>query len=217
MIYWKNTKIAMSVTVTTLPCEALRIVPQSPGKNLRLLTSSKVTGVDIFFGQGYEDDSDDENSNTQGVQEFDKYRWNLNARFRDDRSSSRLRPDTFDLINSRFLAEGIDANRWSSYIEELKLLLRPGGWLQMVELEFRFQSHAGRLRYTPQEPLFRWQGWYDATMREKNKDPRIGSQLGTYMRRAGFENVETLAIPLQIGRWNQSQSLVRNYFLSCSH
>lgn len=163
--------------------------------------------MDIFFGQGHEDDSDDENSDGQGVQEFDKYRWNLNARFRDDNSSSRLRPDTFDLINSRFLAEGIDANRWSSYIEELKLLLRPGGWLQMVELELRFQSHSGRLQYTPQEPLFRWQGWYDATMREKNKDPRIGSQLGTYMRRAGFENVETRAIPLHIGRWNQSQFL----------
>lgn len=59
----------------------------------------------------------------------------MNARFPDDRGSDRLRRETFDLINSRLLAEGINSERWPSFVRELKQMLKPGGWLQMVELQ----------------------------------------------------------------------------------
>ncbi|KAK0333797.1 hypothetical protein LTR94_019336 [Friedmanniomyces endolithicus] len=120
----------------------------------------KVAGVDIYLGSRDDDEDDDGDDDDEeeddGLQEFEKKRWNLNAPFRTDTSTSRLRREQFDLINSRFLAEGINTNRWRSYIRELKELLKPGGWLQMVELELVFQSDNGRLAPNASEPLHVW-------------------------------------------------------------
>ena len=60
--------------------------------------------MDIYLGEdGEEDDADDEDEDEEdenGVQEFFKTRWNLNASFRNAPGSSGLRPESFDLINS---------------------------------------------------------------------------------------------------------------------
>jgi hypothetical protein len=172
-----------------------------------ILIVLKITGVDIFFGQGNEDDDDEDSDGNgqEGVQEFEKYRWNLNAPFRDGSPRTRPRPETFDLINSRLLSEGINADRWPAYVRDLKHLLKYGGWLQMVELELRFQSNSGRLRQTDDEPLHRWWRWYDRGMTHINKDVRVGQKLERLMRDAGFEHVQAVAVPLQVGAWNQSK------------
>ena len=170
----------------------------------------EVTGIDLYFGQGEDgnDDDEDENddsddSDEEGVQEFIKHRWNLNAPFR---TGSRLRPDTFDLINSRLLMDGIDTNRWDPYVRELKFLLKPGAWLQMVELQLSFQSDSGLLNYVDSEPLWSWQRWYEYGMSHMRKDYRIGQRLGQLMTSNGFERVSHQRHRLQIGRWNGSSS-----------
>ncbi|KAK0290451.1 hypothetical protein LTR91_012131 [Friedmanniomyces endolithicus] len=165
----------------------------------------KVVGVDIYLGSrddDEDDDDDDDEEENDGLQEFEKKRWNLNAPFRTDTSTSRLRREQFDLINSRFLAEGISTDRWSSYVRELKELLKPGGWLQMVELELVFQSDNGRLAPRPSEPLFVWSEWYRHTMEQCNKNPRIGRSLGQLLRTEGFDNVLSGSRRLEIGMWN---------------
>ncbi|EMC93131.1 hypothetical protein BAUCODRAFT_36800 [Baudoinia panamericana UAMH 10762] len=165
----------------------------------------EVTGVDIYLGDGTDDEEDpedDDDSDGDGVEEFVKKRWNLNAAFRHDRSASRLLPESFDLINSRFLAEGIHRSRWPSYIRDLKLLLKPGGWVQMVELELLFQSENGRLATNSSEPLIRWSEVYRDTMLRNNKDPRIGRQMGNLLNTAGFERVFTRSLRLNIGAWS---------------
>lgn len=173
---------------------------------------AKVTGVDLFFGQGlYEDDEDEEESQDTGVQEYRKYRWNLNAPFADDRRHAEgagIRPESFELVNSRFLADGIDARRWRGYVDDLRKLLKPGtGWLQMIELEFFFQSDSGMLQYDNTEPLYLWQQWYHSELQRRGKDPQVGRRLRTLMTDAGFHDVRYWPMRLQIGRWNQSQLL----------
>ncbi|KAK0943640.1 hypothetical protein LTR29_004812 [Friedmanniomyces endolithicus] len=168
----------------------------------------KVVGVDIYLGSrddDEDDDDDDDEEENDGLQEFEKKRWNLNAPFRTDTSTSRLRREQFDLINSRFLAEGISTNRWSSYVRELKELLKPGGWLQMVELELVFQSDNGRLAPRPSEPLFVWSEWYRHTMEQCGKNPRIGRSLGQLLRTEGFDNVLSGSRRLEIGTWNSGE------------
>ena len=168
---------------------------------------NKVTGVDIFLDRPADDDDENGNGNGNGnngveaVQEFVKKRWNLNARFRDDRSEDRLRPETFDLINSRLLAEGINADRWPSYIRELKQMLKPGGWLQMVEMDLLFQSSSGRLR--DDSHLSRWWQWYSHLLPRMGKNPRIGRELDRLLREEGFENVRYLVLDLPIGDWKE--------------
>ncbi|KAK4554610.1 hypothetical protein LTR86_008465 [Recurvomyces mirabilis] len=175
-----------------------------------------ITGVDLYLGDGAEDEDDDDDdddddaddSDAESVQEFVKKRWNLNARFSTDRSADRLRPESFDLINSRFLSEGIDTGRWASYVVDLKRLLKPGGWLQMIELEFLFQSHSGRLSLELTEPLRLWTEWYDTTMRQSNRDPRAGSRLRGHLDAAGFDEIQHYRRHLFVGSWNPSKNQV---------
>ncbi|KAK5133801.1 hypothetical protein LTR08_007230 [Meristemomyces frigidus] len=169
----------------------------------------EVTGVDIYFGKGEDDEEEDDDSEEEGVREWEKYRWNMNARFRDDRSDSRLRREYFDLINSRMLMDGINTTRWPDYIKELWVLLKPGGWLQMVELELKFQTDSGIVGYDNSQPLFLWQQWYYHAMGQLGKDPRVGERLGAFVMQAGFQNVGTSSRRLQIGRWNESEPFER--------
>jgi hypothetical protein len=168
----------------------------------------------VYFGDGTEgsdsDGAEDSDSdNDEAVQEWFEKRWNLNMSFRTDSSHTRLRPEQFDLINCRFLSEGINRDRWPTLIGELRLLLKPGGWLQMVELELRFQSDNGPLGQSNNEPLYVWGEVYRRQMEQANKDPRIGSKLIQYLRRQGFEHVLSRTVRLQIGDWNQGQSSIR--------
>lgn len=186
-----------------------RPTPSAHYRSLRNADSPvKVTGVDIYFGPGYideDEDDEDENDDDDGVQEFIKKRWNLNARFRDDRSNTRITAERFHLVNSRLLMDGINTTRWPDYINDLKLVLKPGGWLQMVELEFRVQSDNGRIPPDDSDPLYRWYRLYLEEMERMGKDPRIGQRLARLMRDKGFENVTTHAHRLQIGRWNEGR------------
>lgn len=137
-------------------------------------------GIDIYTGEGNsEEDSDEEDSGEEGVALFVKKRWNLNASFKTSRDPD-LRPETFHLINSRFLTDGLNAGRWQEYVKELKDLLKPGGWLQMVETHNLFQSDSG------QTPAFleRWWQYYQDTMTRMGKNPRVGPTLGVLMTTA---------------------------------
>ena len=132
-----------------------------------------------------------------------KKRWNLNASFRDDRSEDRLRPESFDLINSRYLAEGINASRWQSYVRELKQLLKPGGWLQMVEIQFPFQSSSGLL---PVDSfLGRWWQWYSWALQSMDKNIRIGRELGQLLTAQNFQHIRSVTRDLPVGGWDEGQ------------
>lgn len=134
------------------------------------------------------------------MQEYETKRWNLNAPFRSDPSADRLRPETFDLINSRFLAAGLDAPRWASYIRELRTMLKPGGWLQMVELAFPFVSSSGLL--TDESALSRWWRWYETAGRQPSRNFRIGRELGPRLTQEGFARVSSQTHILPVGDWD---------------
>lgn len=175
----------------------------------RLTSWSQATGVDVYFGRAVdetdddddnEDHSDDSSGNgEEAVQEYVKKRWNLNTSFKVDRSEDRLGPESFDLINSRLLAGGINANRWPEYIRELKSMLKRGGWLQMVEIEPLVQSSNGRLN--SDSFLHRWWQWYSSRMQQMDKNPRIGRDLGRHLQSANFSHIRGSSIDLPIGSW----------------
>ncbi|GIZ43200.1 hypothetical protein CKM354_000643500 [Cercospora kikuchii] len=177
----------------------------------KLLThrpDADVTGIDIFTGQGNsdEDDDDDDEEEDAGIESFIRRRWNLNASFREDTSHDHLKPETFDLINSRLLSDGINADRWPSYVRELYVLLKPDGWLQMVEGQALFQSDSGR-----DAPfLSRWWEWYREKMIQMRKNPRIASQLGTLMTNAGFKDVHYHVARLPLGNWDPAKAQLGN-------
>ncbi|CZT19567.1 uncharacterized protein RCC_05418 [Ramularia collo-cygni] len=169
----------------------------------------EVIGVDIFTGKGNNgDDSEspeESGSEEEGIEEYIKTRFNMNAPFREERSGS-LRPEKFHLVNSRLLIDGINASRWPAFVKDLKAVLCPGGWLQMVEFHPLVQSFSGR-----DAPfLDRWSQTYMRTLEQMGKEPRCGPRLNQYMRDAGFEHIHSHAEVLPIGPWKEGRASLGN-------
>lgn len=123
-----------------LPCDA----PSTRHDSAADIHHTQVIGIDIFTGKGNNGDGEsespeDSDSEEEGIEEYIKTRFNMNAPFREERTGC-LRPEKFHLINSRLLIDGIDAARWPSYVKDLKAVLCPSGWLQMVEFHPLVQS-----------------------------------------------------------------------------
>jgi hypothetical protein len=146
----------------------------------------------------HEDDPKDScEDNPEDVQELDKLRWNLNARFRDIPDKHGLKPEEFDLINSRFLADGINKERWEPLVREYKLLLKPGGWLQMTEAQWKFHSRSGQ----DLPALKEWSETYHEGLRRMRKVPNIAGSLEQIVRFAGFEHVSATTYDIQVESW----------------
>lgn len=123
--------------------------------------------------------------------------YNLNERLRD--------PDVFqarayDLVHTRFVSPGIKSNRWASYVGDIKLLLKPGGWVQMTEYYPLIQSDNGRL--TEAAAVRRWWLAYESSMGRLNRDPRVGRRLQHLLSDKGFRDVKVDVERLPIGGWH---------------
>jgi hypothetical protein len=123
--------------------------------------------------------------------------YNLNDRLNDPEV---FKARAYDLIHSRFVGPGIKRNRWLSYIEDMRMLLRPGGWVQIAEYYLNIQSSNGSLPDT--SALRRWWLAYAGAMESLHRAPRIGQRLQQLLMEARLSDVRVDAIPLPIGGWN---------------
>lgn len=126
--------------------------------------------------------------------------WNLNDAL-NDLDVFKARP--YDLIHSRCIGAGIKSNRWRSYIRDIRLLLRPSGWVQMVEYYLNIQSSSGRL--TDDSAVRRWWNKYSEAMSRMNRDPRIGNRLQSLFIEAKLGDVRVETLQLPIGDWESGK------------
>lgn len=188
-------------------------------RHLTYADTLQVAGIDIFHRRGmnmeesdtddnddseddpeekWEDGSEDDcGDSSEGVQELDTLYWNLNARFRDAPSKHELKPEGFDLINSRFLADGINKERWEPLVGEYKALLRPRGWLQMAEAQWLFGSRSGQ----DLPALTTWSETYYDGLGRMGKAPDIARRLEQIVRFAGFAQVSATTHDIQFESW----------------
>ncbi|EWY96740.1 hypothetical protein FOYG_05336 [Fusarium oxysporum NRRL 32931] len=128
----------------------------------------------------------------------------LNGRF-------TFRSNHFDVVHSQMVAGGIHANRWRSYIRDIFRVLKPGGWCQMVEIYFNAQSDNGTL--SRDHALSQWSRQY-LESQQPYKDPRAPLQLASWMRSAGFTEVESRLLTLPMCGWS---SVPRDYDIGRSN
>ncbi|KAF2002376.1 UMTA methyltransferase [Amniculicola lignicola CBS 123094] len=126
------------------------------------------------------------------------YGYNLNDRLNDPEVFQR---NAYDLIHSRFVAPGLKTNRWTSYIRDMKSLLKPNGWVQMSEYYLNFQSESGRL--SDQSALTRWWTAYSRAMEHySNRNPRVATSLQRYLTDGGFRDVGGWMFHFPVGGWD---------------
>jgi SAM-dependent methyltransferase len=151
----------------------------------------QILGIDIFDRQ------------TAGLQQFHKMAWNLNISLQNARNEY-VKPDMFDLINSRFLTDGINMDRWQSLIRECKRLLKPGCWLQMVEVRWQFDSPGDQAL----SHLTEWSDAYMDALNGMQKDSKVTeSRLEWFVRSAGFERVQKITRRIPVGNWRPGSYL----------
>lgn len=105
----------------------------------------------------------------------------------------------FDLVHSRLLATGLNRSRWQSYFQDIKRVLKPGGWVQIVEIYFNVQSDNGSI--TEEHGLRQWSARFMRSL-EDTKDLRVGTRLKMLMMGAGLVDVDTRMIPLPLSAWS---------------
>ncbi|KAJ9301648.1 hypothetical protein DTO217A2_7561 [Paecilomyces variotii] len=115
---------------------------------------------------------------------------------------------SFDLVQSRLVASGINRSRWPTYIRDIVRVLRRGGWVQMVEIYFNVQSDNGSL--TERHALSQWSAKYRASL-EDLKDLRVGTRLGSLLTAAGLVDVETKMIQLPLSGWPSGWSILNKH------
>lgn len=126
--------------------------------------------------------------------------YNLNDRLNDPEV---FQARAYDLIHSRCIGAGIKSARWPSYLQDMKLLLRPGGWVHIVEYYLNIQSSSGML--TDESAIRRWWTEYADAMSRMDREPRIGTRLQHLFVEARLGDVKIDTIQLPIGNWDQGQ------------
>lgn len=81
----------------------------------------------------------------------------------------------------------------------MRRVLRPGGWVQLVECYYMCQSDNGSI--TESHAIRQWSNNYIRSI-DGIKDPRIPLQLHNLCTAAGFVNVESKMIPLPLCAWS---------------
>ncbi|KAI9874882.1 MAG: hypothetical protein M1830_009179 [Pleopsidium flavum] len=119
----------------------------------------------------------------------------------DLNQSFTFRPNTFDLVHSRLVASGINKSRWPTYLRDIVRALKPGGWLQMVELYYNCQSYNGSI--TDGHALRQWSTKYLQSL-EDVKDLRAPMRLQGMMGAAGLVNLEHRMIELPLCGWSNN-------------
>ncbi|KAF9734434.1 UMTA methyltransferase [Paraphaeosphaeria minitans] len=133
------------------------------------------------------------------------YGYNLNDRF-DVPDVFEYKP--YDLIHSRFVAQGIKSTRWPTYVQDMKRLLKPTGWVQMAEYYLNIQSNSGRLGID--SALRKWWGKYVEAMESSRRDPRVGPQrLGRLLSDAGYKHINLNTFQLPIGGWRSEPHMAK--------
>ncbi|KAL5407410.1 hypothetical protein PMIN03_000414 [Paraphaeosphaeria minitans] len=154
----------------------------------------EVTGLDI-----YPEPLPDQPDN------LSLYGYNLNDRF-DVPDVFEYKP--YDLIHSRFVAQGIKSTRWPTYVQDMKRLLKPTGWVQMAEYYLNIQSNSGRLGID--SALRKWWGKYVEAMESSRRDPRVGPQrLGRLLSDAGYKHINLNTFQLPIGGWRSEPHMAK--------
>lgn len=175
-----------------------------------LIVHLQVTAVDIYLSPTMLQGSDDE---ADGVERRDESthiqqkRWNLNLPLQSAPGQYILKPEKFDVVHSWFVAEGIDDDRWTTYVRDLHCVTKKGGWVQMVELSPHVQSDNGRL--SDDSLLTTWWLMYSQALTQMGKNVRIGRNLKRMLAEGGFDRVQECVYAIPIGDWKISTRQLR--------
>ncbi|KAJ4312447.1 hypothetical protein N0V84_009939 [Fusarium piperis] len=109
----------------------------------------------------------------------------------------------FDFIHIRALIGCVPD--WVELHRKSLRSLRPGGWVEQMELSAIAQSEDNTIR--PDSPLITWRGIFEEVGKVTGKTFMACETVGDAIREAGYVNVTERRIKLPIGMWPKDKQL----------
>lgn len=110
------------------------------------------------------------------------------------------KPGSFDLIFSRSLYGCV--NDWSKLLSEALNALEPGGWFESVEVVTSFKSENSPDGELPKDSIIReWCELGIAASAKIGLRLDIAGEVGGWMERVGFVNVQQKEFKVPFGAW----------------
>jgi SAM-dependent methyltransferase len=106
-----------------------------------------------------------------------------------------LPPGTADLVFARLLVCGI--TDWPACIARMRDLAKPGGWIELQDLNNQLFNHMGRRV----DENFEWMRVLRSALTARGLDPDAGYHARGHMERAGLVDVQSLEYKFTIGTW----------------
>ena len=102
--------------------------------------------------------------------------------------------NTFDLVHQRLLVWGIGATEWNNVVRNLADAVKPGGVLQLVEVEWVLSSYSNE--QTQQKKLAKVQEW---STESSGMDVHIWKRFPEILKGLGFQDLESKTYSLGYG------------------
>lgn len=101
----------------------------------------------------------------------------------------------FDFVHQRLLQSGVPLKSWSGVVQDLVRVVRPGGWVELVEVENEVKAGGPATRRLL-ELLLQLAG-----SRGLDRTGVLFRELDTYLHRAGLREVQRRDVDVPIGDW----------------
>lgn len=105
-----------------------------------------------------------------------------------------IQKDAFDLVFSRLLIAGM--RDWPGYVATCKELLRPGGWLEIQDLDLNDHKEGVGALDAP-----KFMGLIRSISAERGMDYLCGSNAERYLMQAGFQRIQVDRYKWPYGLW----------------
>ncbi|KAI9317658.1 S-adenosyl-L-methionine-dependent methyltransferase [Dichotomocladium elegans] len=100
---------------------------------------------------------------------------------------------SFDYVYERDVAHIMPIKQWPVLIKEFYRIIRPGGFLELVEYDILFRN--------PGPVLALVNEWYKIAASTLGVDPGYAESIPTFLREGGFEEVQVKVYDIPIGEW----------------
>jgi SAM-dependent methyltransferase len=106
-----------------------------------------------------------------------------------------FREGSFDFVHQRLLVAGVPPRAWPGVVRELMTVTRPGGWIELVETDFRTEP-AGPATMRLYELICQL-----AARSGLDGEGQVARGLARFLREAGTESIEEGIIATPLGEW----------------
>ncbi|KAL1918631.1 uncharacterized protein VTP21DRAFT_2653 [Calcarisporiella thermophila] len=101
--------------------------------------------------------------------------------------------NTFDVVFQRCMHFGLVKSEWPSVIQEALRILKPGGYLEIVEADYDLRRGGKAFRKLAD-------GLYNA-MRARDIDPSWANKIHLHFSLLGLEDIQSITVPFPIGEF----------------